>query len=40
MWLDFILKINVEDIINSEKLDSVEYNLLDLRNDLIFDEFY
>lgn len=39
MWLDFILKINVEDIINSEKLDSVEYNLLDLRNDLIFDEF-
>lgn len=39
MWLDFILKINMEDIINSEKLDSVEYNLLDLRNDLIFDEF-
>lgn len=39
MWLDFILKINVEDIINGEKLDSVEYNLLDLRNDLIFDEF-
>lgn len=39
MWLDLILKINVEDIINSEKLDSVEYNLLDLRNDLIFDEF-
>lgn len=39
MWLDFVLKINVEDIINSEKLDSVEYNLLDLRNDLIFDEF-
>lgn len=39
MWLVFILKINVEDIINSEKLDSVEYNLLDLRNDLIFDEF-
>lgn len=39
MWLDFILKINVEDIINSEKLDSVEYNLLDLKNDLIFDEF-
>lgn len=39
MWLDLILKINVEDVINSEKLDSVEYNLLDLRNDLIFDEF-